>query len=786
MIRNYIRVAIRNLFRQKAFSIINILGLSIGLACSIVIILYVKHELSYDAFHHNAETIYRITADAGDIRVAISPAPMGPTLQSEYSDIKEAVRTTSYSECMFEVKGEKFDESRRIYADSNFFNIFHFTFARGEAATALTPNGIVLTDKMATKYFGSDDPIGKVMRMDNASDLTVTAVIHIPANSHLQPDFIIPISFIADTEWDIKNNVWGNFNYYTYLKVDDNFIASPQRIAGLENRITDLYKTKEPRLKVKFELQPLLDVHLHSNFMADVPGHGNADYVFMLSIIAIFILIVACINFMNLSTARSARRAKEVGLRKVSGALRIQLIGQFLSESLIISFVALSIGILIVFLSLPYVNELAGRNLSLNIFDAKILLTLLTITFVTGILAGSYPALFLSGFVPAKVLKRDVKAGSGGVTFRNILVVAQFTVSIILFVGTAIVYSQLKFISNKSLGYSKENLIYFDMRGEMWNRPSELMARLEQERLTQQFCRISHLPTNLVSGSIDLDWEGKDKNKQIVFAHMAIDDRFLDVFQMKLAAGRNFSKEFPSDSSNYILNEEAVRIIGKSPETAIGQSFRFSDKRGTIVGVVKDFNFKPLQKKIEPIVLRLVGWGGTVVVRAEQDNTEATIQALEKISKDLNPAYPFSYAFVDQDLSNLYQNEKQLGNLFNVFAVLAILISCLGLYGLSAFVAEQRTKEIGIRKALGASPSNIVVLLTTKFLIPICIAIVVASPLAFYLMNKWLQSFSYHIDLSWSIFPIAGIIALVIGLLTVSLECLKASLVNPVQSLRSE
>src|SRR5688572_23115066 len=246
MIRNYIRVAIRNLFRQKAFSIINILGLSIGLACSIVIILYVKHELSYDAFHHDAETIYRITADAGDLRVAISPAPMGPTLQSEYSDIKEAVRTTSYSECMFEVKGEKFDESRRIYADSNFFNIFHFTFARGEAATALTPNGIVLTDKMATKYFGSDDPIGKVMRMDNASDLTVTAVIHIPANSHLQPDFIIPISFIADTEWDIKNNVWGNFNYYTYLKVDDNFIASPQRIAGLENRITDLYKTKEP------------------------------------------------------------------------------------------------------------------------------------------------------------------------------------------------------------------------------------------------------------------------------------------------------------------------------------------------------------------------------------------------------------------------------------------------------------------------------------------------------------------------------------------------------------
>jgi hypothetical protein len=413
-------------------------------------------------------------------------------------------------------------------------------------------------------------------------------------------------------------------------------------------------------------------------------------------------------------------------------------------------------------------------------------LTLLSVTVVTGILAGSYPALFLSGFVPVKVLKRDVKAGGGGIAFRNILVVTQFVVSIILLVGTAIVYSQLKFISDKSLGYSKENLIYFDMRGEMWNRPTELMARLEQERLTQQFCRISHLPTNLVSGTVDLDWEGKDKDKQIVFAHMAIDDRFIDVFQIKLAAGRNFSKEFLADSSNYILNEEAVRIIGKTPETAIGQPFRYSDEKGVIVGVVKDFNFKPLQKKIEPIVLRLVGWGGTVVVRSEQGSTEATITALENIGKDLNPAYPFSYGFVDQDLASLYQNEKQLGNLFNVFAILAIFISCLGLYGLSAFVAEQRTKEIGIRKALGASPSNIVMLLSGKFVRPIFIAILVASPLAFYLMNKWLQSFAYHIDLSWTIFPVAGLVALTIGLVTVSVECLKASLVNPVNSLRSE
>jgi putative ABC transport system permease protein len=786
MLRNYIRVAIRNLFRQKAFSVINILGLSIGLACSIVIILYVGNELSYDAFHRSPETIYRLTGEADDIKVAITPAPMGPMLQNDYSEVKETVRTTTYRNCMFEVSGQKFDESRLIYADSNFFSIFNFTFINGDVSTALQPNGIVLTDKMATKYFGPEDPIGKVMRMDNSNDFTVTAIIEIPANSHLQPDFIIPISFIAKTEYDISNDKWENFNYYTYLKLNDSFKGTTENITGLQSKIDEVYKTKVPQLKVRFILQPLLAIHLRSNFMADVPGHGNADYVFALSIIAIFILIVACINFMNLATARSARRAKEVGLRKVSGALRFQLISQFLSESLIISLAALSIAVLLVYFSLPYVNELAGRNLSLNIFDGKIILTLLSITLITGILAGSYPALFLSGFVPAKVLKRDVKAGSGGVTFRNILVVAQFVVSIVLLVGTAIVYNQLRFLSDKSLGYSKENLIYYDMRGEMWNRSSELMARLEQERLTQQFCRISNLPTNLVSGTMFLDWEGKDKNKQIIFAHLAIDDRFIDVFQIKLAAGRNFSKDFPADSSNYIINEEAARIMGKTAETAVGEPFTLWEKKGTIVGVVKDFNFKPLQQKIEPIILRLVAWGGTVVVRTEQSNTEATIDALERISKDLNPVYPFAYAFVDQDLSNLYQNEKQLGNLFNVFAILAIFISCLGLYGLSAFVAEQRTKEIGIRKALGASPSTIVMLLSSKFVIPIFIAILVASPLAFYIMNKWLQSFAYHIDLSWTIFPLAGIIALAIGLITVSVECLKASLVNPVNSLRSE
>ncbi|MEO8471994.1 MAG: FtsX-like permease family protein [Chryseolinea sp.] len=582
----------------------------------------------------------------------------------------------------------------------------------------------------------------------------------------------------------MKNNVWDNFNYYGFVLTDK--ALTEAALKNIDQRVDALHKKHEPEFKTHFHLQPLKSIHLHSNFMADVPGHGNSDYVLAFVVVAGFILIVACINFMNLSTARSARRAMEVGLRKVSGATRAQLIGQFLAESLIIAFISLVIAVLVAFVSLRFVNDIAGKQLTLNLLDWKLISVPTGIALATGLVAGSYPALVLSGFVPAKVLKREVTSGSGGVIFRNVLVVVQFVVSVVLLAGTAIVYQQLNFIQNKSVGYTKENLVYFEMKGALWNDLSALKSRLLQNRFTEHYTFSTHVPTNMASGTIYLDWQGKDKDNQVLFAHMAVDENFVDVMGMKMIAGRDFSKDVPADTINYIVNEAALRVMDMNAESAIGSSFTLWDRKGVIVGVVQDFNFKPLQKSVEPMVLRYNSWGGVVIIRTEPKNTEETLSSLAAICKELNPAYPFVYKYVDQDLANLYINEKQIGKLFNVFAGLAIFISCLGLYGLSAFVAEQRTKEIGIRKALGASIPHIVQLLSTRFLIPIVIAIVIAAPIAFYVMDNWLQGFAYRVNFGWTVFVSAGIIALMTGFLTISFECIKAARMNPVKSLRTE
>lgn len=785
MIRNYIKIALRNLQRQKGFSIINILGLSIGLACAIIIMLYVQNELSYDTFHAKADKIYRITGQTTEVSVAICPAPMAPGMVNEFPEISSAVRVSMYANNLFDVGDQKFDETRVLYVDSNYFEVFDYQLLRGDRGTALKEaQSIILSKATSVKYFGDADPIGKTVKMDNHTDLTVTGVLAEVTNSHLQPDMLIPMSLLARTDNDLKNNTWDNFNFYGYVVTDK--ALSEAEMKTMDKRVDEFYNKHQSEFKINFHLQPLKSIHLHSNFMADVPGHGNSEYVFAFVVVAGFILIVACINFMNLSTARSARRAKEVGLRKVSGAVRSQLIGQFLSESLIIAFISLIVAVLVAYVSLRFVNDIAGKQLTLNLLDGKLIFVLIGIALTTGLVAGSYPALVLSGFMPAKVLKREVTSGSGGVIFRNVLVVMQFVVSVVLLAGTAVVYQQLNFIQNKSIGYTKENLVYFEMKGALWNDLSALKSRLQQNRFTEHYAFSTGVPTNLASGTVNVDWQGKDKDNQILFAHMAVDENFVDVMGMKMISGRDFSKDIPADTTNYIVNEAALRVMNMNAESAAGAPFTLWNRKGVIVGVVKDFNFKPLQKSVEPMVLRYNSWGGVVLVRTEPKNTRETLSSLEAICKELNPAYPFVYKYVDQDLANLYTNEQQVGKLFNVFAGLAIFISCLGLYGLSAFVAEQRTKEIGIRKALGASIPHIVQLLSTRFLIPIIIAIVIAAPIAFYVMNSWLQGFAYRVNFGWIVFASAGIIALMTGFLTISFECIKAARMNPVKSLRTE
>jgi len=789
MIKNYLKIAFRNIIRHKAFAAINIAGLAIGMACSIFILLWVQNELSYDRFNKNANEIYRIAARAGDFKVAINPAPMVADLQAKMPVIKNTVRLATSSN-VFEVGDRKFEEKRVFYADSTFLQVFSYRLLKGDRASVLNrPDAVLITEDLAKKYFGHEDALGKILRKDNNKDVIVTGILaNIPSNSHLQFDCILPMSSIAQTNDNIKNQVWDNFDFYAYVQLDKTSGPSSANIAKFNKQMDDIYKThvSEKTLKVNFWLQPLTAIHLHSNYQVDLPGHGNIQYVNIFFVVALFILSVACINFMNLATARSARRAKEVGLRKVVGAGRKQLIGQFLGESMLISFVSLVLATGIVWLLLPLFNDLAGKKLSIHLLDSRIITILATIALATGLISGSYPALFLSGFQPVKVLKGNVKTMGGNLIFRNGLVVVQFVVSIMLLAGTAIVYRQLNFIKSMNLGFDKSNLLYLPMAGEMWNKQQALKAELKQNPLTSNYAITSDLPVDLASGTVNVHWEGKDPKSQVVFPTLMVDEGFFNVFQMKILSGRVFSPEFKSDSTNFIVNEKAVQVMGMKVSNAVGKSLSLWDNKGTIIGVVKNFNYKPIQQPIEPMILALNRWGGTAVIRTQPGKTEATIKALGKISADLNPGYPFSYGFLDQDLANQYKGEQRMGSLFNVFAVLAIFISCMGLYGLSAFMAEQRTKEIGVRKVLGASVFKVVYLLSTGFTKLILIAVVIAVPLAWFAINSWLKSFAFRVNADWMVFLIASLAALAIAWLTVSYESIKAAIANPVKSLRNE
>lgn len=790
MFRNYLKIAFRNLWKHKSFAVINIAGLAIGMACSIFILLWVQNELGYDRFHSNAAETYRIVCNAGDFKAAVNCAGMPAELKAKLPVVKDYVRLSHPSTNVFEVDDRKFEEKNVFYADSTFLSVFSFRLVKGNPQTALQRiDGVLITEDMAKKYFGREEPMGKTLRKDNGKSVMVTGVLaNIPPDSHLQFDFILPMSSIAQTDDDLKTNTWKNFNYYSYIRLDKNFKATPAAILHLNKQINTIYKAhvNEGELKVDFQLQPLTAIHLHSNYQVDLPGHGNIQYVNIFFVVALFILVVACINFMNLATARSARRAKEVGLRKVVGAARKQLIGQFLGESLLISFLSLVIAIALVWLLLPSFNELAGKKLSIHFPDPKLISILLGIALATGLISGSYPALFLSGFQPVKVLKGNMKTMGGNLIFRNGLVVVQFVVSIVLLAGTAVVYRQLTFIKNMNLGFEKSNLLYMPMAGEMWDKQQALKTELKQNPLTANYTVTNDLPTNLTSGTVDVKWEGKDPKSQVVFPTLFVDESFMNVFKMKILTGRSFSTEFKADTNNYIINEKAAHVMGMKASDAVGKPLSLWNGKGIIIGVVKDFNFKPVQQPIEPMIIGLNRWGGVVVVRTQPGKMEATIKALNAISASLNPAYPFSFGFFDQDLANLYKGEQRMGVLFNVFAILAIFISCLGLYGLSAFMAEQRTKEIGVRKVLGASVLNVIYLLSTSFTRLIIIAVVIAMPVAWFAVNSWLKSFAYRVNADWVIFLTASLTALLIAWITVSYESLKAAMANPVKSLRTE
>jgi predicted permease len=792
MFQSYLRIALRNLSKKKLFSIVNIFGLATGMACSLLIFLWVRDERSFDRFNTKADKIYRITARLGDVEAAVAPPPLAAAIKAEIPHVKNATRLSALRK-VITVETKKFDENRIYFADSNFLKIFSYPLLEGNLASVLSsPNAVVLTEATAIKYFGNTETaVGKIIYIDDdikGRNLIVSGVLkNIPQNSHLQFDLLLPVE-----QYDRINDPagsWNNFDAFVYFQLADNFKATATSLKEIEQQINKLPARHNKEVKANLFIQPLTDIHLHSHYMLDVDGQGSSEHVTIFSLTAIFILMIACINFMNLSTALSAQRAKEVGLRKTIGALRSQLILQFLSESLLLSFISLLVATVLAALLLPLFNDLSSKSLSINLLDGKIVGSFLATAIIVGIVSGSYPALFLSSFNPISVLK-GMRIFDGKKSFlRSGLVILQFAISVILMVSTLVVYRQLQFIKNRDIGFRKENLLYIKMPevGDLHKNKEALKGVLDQQPHISHYTITDELPTYLTSGSL-LSWPTKAADEQVIAYRLRTDENFVKTFGMQVVAGRFFSRDLKTDDSTYVVNEATVKAMRLQPSTAIGKklSIGLEDKVGTIIGVVKDFNFKPVHQPVEPLVIKNNFAGGHVVLRTTPERMQTIIAEAKEAFGKIYGDNPFSYGFVDEDLSKLYTAEQRMGKLFNVFSLLSIIISCLGLFGLAAFATQKRTKEIGVRKVLGASEAGIVALLSKDFIKLVAFALIIAFPIASWLMEQWLQGFSYRVSFTWWMYAIAGLTALLIALITVSYQTIKAALANPVKSLRTE
>ncbi|MFT3825833.1 MAG: ABC transporter permease [Chitinophagaceae bacterium] len=789
MLKNFFKVAIRNLWKHKGYSFLNIFGLAMGMTCSLLIILWVMHERSVNAYHVNKDRLYivyeRQFFDGKSEGGYYTPGLLPETIKK---DIPEVQYATGYSWTdfhTFEV-GDKIIRENGTNASEDFFKMFSYPLLQGNAQTALaTPVSIAISKKMAEDFFGSPQAaIGKTVRYENKKDFTVTAVFdNLPENSSEKFDFITSWEYLKSEEQWIRE--WGNNGPRTYiqLRADANIATVDKKI----RKFLDPYnKDQGKAFRIEMYLQPYKDMYLHSSFKSGYISGGRIEYVQLFSIVAVFILLIACINFMNLTTARSIKRSKEIGVRKVVGALRSALVRQFLSEAVLLSFFALIIALIFVLCLLPGFNSLTGKHISLPVASPAFWGVLVGLALITGLISGSYPALMLSSFKPIRVLKGTMKFSAGAAWFRKGLVVFQFTLSTLLIIGTIVVARQQSYIQSKNLGYDRENLVYIPLEGDLTGKYELFKQQALNMPGILQVTRISQSPTGLENGTGGVEWDGKDPNIQPMFTQAAVGYDFTKTMKLEMKEGRDFSKDFATDSVGYILNETALKKIGyKDP---IGRNLTFWGKKGTIVGVMKDFHFTSLHSSINPLIIRLgekITWG-MALVRTEAGKTKQAIASLEKLSKQLNPKFPFTYQFSDEEYQKLYQSEKMVEKLSNYFAFLAIFISCLGLLGLAMFTAEQRTKEFGIRKVLGAGTGTLFSLLSKDFLVLVLVAFIIASPIAWYAMYKWLQNFSYHIAIQWWFFALAGLLALLIALFTISFQALKAAFANPVTSLRTE
>ena len=796
MLKNYLKIALRNIRRHKGYSFINIFGLSIGITCTILMLIYVHHELSYDRFHKNAENIYRVTNKKEMDWNALSPGALKSALLADFPEVVRAVRVCPWGGYIdfngsINYEGNRYIENKFLIVDPEFLDIFTFPLISGDSKKALSePFSVVLTQEMAEKYFSNEDPMGRILKFDNRYDYKITGILkNVPANSHFVFDFLISLETMYYTSYRGRKSALINWSHWfsaTYIQLEKN--CNPN---VLENKLQALVKKHiGERSKNEFHLQTLTKIYLNP---LNPPMGKTSDirYIYLFSVIAFIIMLIACFNYINLSTAHSARRLKEIGIRKIVGADRPHLIRQFLGESILFAIIAFILSITFVELILPAFGSLIDRELNFGFFyDSWILLALICIIALVGIISGSYPALFLSSLSPLNTLKGGFKIGSkksSGV--RNSLVIIQFVFSIGLIICTFTIYNQLSYIKNRDLGFKKNHIIIIPVTEMNLERDYEpFKNELSQYSQISDISVSSKLPS-LITGGGGAKWEGKT-DENIRFTRGFVDYDFLDLYGIELLEGRNFSKRIPADIEQaYILNKSAVKAIGW--EVPIGKRFnQWGKEDGVVIGVVDDFHFLPLHQKIEPLVLSLIqnDWEEArfFSIKISPSDIASTLSFIEEKFKEFSPDSPFSYSFLDEIIDRMYRSERKLGQSFIYFTLIAVLIACLGLFGLTSFTAEQKTKEIGIRKVLGASVSNIFLLLTKEFAKCVLIANIIAWPIAYYAMHRWLQGFAYRINIGPWTFILAAALALIIALLTVSYQAIKAATANPVDSLRYE
>ena len=814
MIKNYFKVALRSIFRNKLTAFINIAGLALAMACSLLIVLFIRDEWSYDRYHSKSDRIYRVTRNFlspdGSVNLHLGHVapPFGPLLKNDFPDFEEVVRTlqnrvlVSYQENSEEKK--LFNENNAFFCEPELFKVFDIPVLEGNPERGLAdPFHMMMSEKTARKYFGNERAVGKSLRVGNQFDVIVSGVFKdFPAQSHWHPEILFSFSTLNDTtiygRRGLESN-WGNNSFSTYIlvknpfdlkKTESQFPAFLDRHMGPSMTGTDSNAPK-PSTWTTIFLQKVTDIHLHSQLDSEIESNGNINNVYMMGVIGLFIILIACFNFINLSTARATKRSKEVGLRKVAGAFRTQLITQYLSESVLIAFFALILSMGLAVLALGWLNTFTGKTLALNFLQDETLVFLLILcALLIGIVAGIYPAFVISSFKPAAILKGQQGTSKGKAGLRKVLVVSQFAISIILIIATMITFQQLRYMNNRELGYNKDQIVTLQFFGELNATYDAFYNELLNQSSIRNASRSSRTPTGRLldsQGSAQVQKGDSLANTDVVLKNIRIDHEFFDTYQIPLVAGRNFSKDIKSDDSlAFILNESAVAMMGMTPQEILTRDFQYGNVKGRVVGVVRDFHFESLHEPIVPLVFHPSRFYGNISIQVAGNKMQDALSHIEKVWKEFLPHRPFEYNFLSQQYENLYVAEKKQGQLFITFSGLAIFIASLGLFGLATFNTLQRIKEIGIRKVLGASVGNIVRLLSKEMIFLILIANLMAWPIAWYFTNQWLNTFAYRIEHNFLLYFFAAVVAIAIALITVSAQTIKAALSNPSETLRNE